>query len=112
VLWENAEYRRFYERLASFSRLILFDKRGMGLSDRVRVGTLEERMDDVRVVMDAVGSESAALLGVPGRRVCLSGSIRVKSSPASWWISPVASMCQQASDDRQLVGAVSGGRAP
>jgi class 3 adenylate cyclase len=64
VLWENSEYRRFYERLASFSRLIVFDKRGMGLSDRVRVGTLEERMDDVRAVMDAVGSESAALLGV------------------------------------------------
>ena len=64
VLWENADYRRFCERLASFARLILFDKRGMGLSDRVRVGTLEERMDDVRAIMDAVGSESAALMGV------------------------------------------------
>lgn len=65
VLWENLEYRRFCERLASFARLILFDKRGMGLSDRVRVGTLEERMDDVRAVLDAVGSKSAALMGVP-----------------------------------------------
>jgi class 3 adenylate cyclase len=64
VLWEDPEYRRFCERLASFSRLILFDKRGMGLSDRVRVGTLEERMDDVRAILDAVGSESAALMGV------------------------------------------------
>jgi pimeloyl-ACP methyl ester carboxylesterase len=64
VLWEDPEYRRFCERLASFSRLILFDKRGMGLSDRVRVGTLEDRMDDVRAIMDAVGSESAALFGV------------------------------------------------
>src|SRR3954466_14315957 len=64
VLWDYPEYRRFCERLASFSRLILFDKRGMGLSDRVRVGTLEERMDDVRAVMDAAGSESAVLLGV------------------------------------------------
>jgi class 3 adenylate cyclase len=64
VLWELPEYRRFCERLASFSRLILFDKRGMGLSDRVEVGTLEERMDDVRAVMDAAGSEHASLIGV------------------------------------------------
>jgi class 3 adenylate cyclase/pimeloyl-ACP methyl ester carboxylesterase len=63
VMWESAEYRRFCERLASFSRLILFDKRGMGLSDRVRVGTLEERMDDVRAVMDAAGSDSAVVMG-------------------------------------------------
>ena len=64
VLWELPEYRRFCERLASFSRLILFDKRGMGLSDRVEIGTLEERMDDVRAVMDAAGSERASLIGV------------------------------------------------
>ena len=51
------------ERLGSFARVLLFDKRGMGLSDRVQVGTLEERMDDVRAVMDAVGSERAALIG-------------------------------------------------
>jgi class 3 adenylate cyclase len=64
VMWEDPSYRRFCERLASFSRLISFDKRGMGLSDRVRIATLEERMDDVRAVMDAAGSERAALLGV------------------------------------------------
>jgi class 3 adenylate cyclase len=64
VLWEMRDYRRACERLASFSRLILFDKRGMGLSDRVRIGTLEERMDDVRAILDAVGSETAALMGV------------------------------------------------
>lgn len=63
VMWELPQYRRFCEQLASFSRLILFDKRGMGLSDRVEVGTLEDRMDDVRAVMDGVGSERAALLG-------------------------------------------------
>ena len=54
-------------RLASFSRLILFDKRGTGLSDRVPVGelpTLEERMDDVRAVMSAAGCERAALFGM------------------------------------------------
>jgi class 3 adenylate cyclase/pimeloyl-ACP methyl ester carboxylesterase len=64
VMWEHPGYRRFCEQLASFSRLILFDKRGMGLSERTRVGTLEERMDDVRAVMDAVDSERAALVGV------------------------------------------------
>ena len=56
---------RFLERLASFSRLIIFDKRGTGLSDPVSdVPTLEERIDDVRAVMDAAGSERAALLGL------------------------------------------------
>ena len=63
VMWEEPSARRFYERLGSFARLIVFDKRGMGLSDRVDWGTLEERMDDVRAVMDAVGSERAALIG-------------------------------------------------
>lgn len=53
------------ERLASFSRLILFDKRGTGLSDRVTdLPTLEQRMDDVRAVMDAAGSQRAAIFGV------------------------------------------------
>jgi pimeloyl-ACP methyl ester carboxylesterase len=62
--WELPGYRRFMQRLAGFTRLVLFDKRGMGLSDRTVMGTLEERMDDVRAVMDAVGSERAVLLGV------------------------------------------------
>ncbi len=62
--WEEPSYARFLHRLASFSRLILLDKRGTGLSDRVAgIATLEERMDDVRAVMDAVGSERAALFG-------------------------------------------------
>ncbi len=64
VLWEQPAYRRFCDQLAAFGRLILFDRRGMGMSDRTRVGTLEERMDDVRAVLDTVGSERAALLGV------------------------------------------------
>ena len=66
LMWEEPGLARFLERLASFSRLILFDKRGTGLSDPVSTDglpTLEERMDDVRAVMDAVGSERAALLG-------------------------------------------------
>jgi pimeloyl-ACP methyl ester carboxylesterase len=64
VFWEEPTLVRFLMRLASFSRLILFDKRGTGLSDRVSdLPTLETRMDDVRAVMDAVGSERAALCG-------------------------------------------------
>jgi pimeloyl-ACP methyl ester carboxylesterase len=63
--WEHPWSARFLGRLGSFSRLIRFDKRGTGLSDRVGgIPTLEQRMDDVRAVMDAVGSERAALLGV------------------------------------------------
>jgi pimeloyl-ACP methyl ester carboxylesterase len=64
VFWEEPSVVRFFTRLASFSRLILFDKRGTGLSDRVtELPTLEQRMDDVRAVMDAVGSERATLMG-------------------------------------------------
>ncbi len=63
VLWEEPTYRRFVQRLADFARVICFDKRGMGLSDRVEAGTLEDRMDDVRAVMDAAGSDRAALMG-------------------------------------------------
>ncbi len=65
--WRHPTFARFLRRLASFSRLILFDKRGTGLSDRVPVQelpTLEQRMDDVRAVMEAVGSDRAALCGV------------------------------------------------
>lgn len=62
--WEQPACAHLLERLGSFARVIMFDKRGTGLSDRdVGFPTLEERMDDVRAVMDAVGSERAALLG-------------------------------------------------
>jgi class 3 adenylate cyclase len=62
--WEQPIFVDFCRRLASFSRLILFDKRGTGLSDRPRdLPTLETRMDDLRAVMDEAGSERAALLG-------------------------------------------------
>jgi pimeloyl-ACP methyl ester carboxylesterase/DNA-binding winged helix-turn-helix (wHTH) protein len=63
--WAEPSFARFLHRLASFSRLILIDKRGTGLSDRVtELPTLEQRMDDVRAVMDRVGSQYAALIGV------------------------------------------------
>lgn len=63
--WEAPAFARFFERISSFSRLIIFDKRGTGLSDPVtEVPTLEQRVDDVRAVMDAAGSERAALFGI------------------------------------------------
>jgi pimeloyl-ACP methyl ester carboxylesterase len=65
IQWEMPPFRRFCEGLAGFSRLIVFDKRGTGLSDPVSdAPTLEERVDDVSAVMDAAGSEQAALFGV------------------------------------------------
>ncbi len=65
--WKHHLFASFLGRLASFSRLILFDKRGTGLSDRVplsQLPTLEQRMEDVHAVLDAVGSERAVLIGV------------------------------------------------
>ena len=66
VMWEEPSLARFLNRLASFSRLLCFDKRGTGVSDPVPLAappTLEQWMDDVRAVMDAVGSVRAALFG-------------------------------------------------
>jgi class 3 adenylate cyclase len=64
LTWDDPVRAQVWTRLAAFSRLILFDKRGTGLSDRTGgLPTLEERMDDVRAVMDAVGSRQAALFG-------------------------------------------------
>jgi class 3 adenylate cyclase len=65
LAWEHEPARRFAAELASFARVISFDRRGSGLSDPLPTApTLEERMDDVRAVMDAAGSERAALLGI------------------------------------------------
>jgi class 3 adenylate cyclase/esterase/lipase len=66
LAWELPDLAAGFERLASFSRLILFDKRGTGMSDPVppdALPTLEQRMDDLRAVMDAVGSERAVIFG-------------------------------------------------
>src|SRR5919198_5516087 len=61
-LWEEPSVARFFGRIASFARLIMFDRRGAGMSDPVfDAPTLEDQMDDVRAVMDAAGSERAAL---------------------------------------------------
>lgn len=73
LVWESPALTHFVERLASFARVILFDRRGVGLSDPLSApATLEERMDDVRAVMDAAGSERAALLGASeGGTMCM-----------------------------------------
>lgn len=65
LMWEEPAFARFRRRLTHFARTITFDKRGTGLSDRsASIATLEDRMDDVRAVMDAAGSERAAIFGV------------------------------------------------
>jgi pimeloyl-ACP methyl ester carboxylesterase/class 3 adenylate cyclase len=65
ALWNEPMRASFFRRLASFSRLILFDKRGTGMSDRSsQVFSLEQRMEDVHAVMDAAGSQRAALFGL------------------------------------------------
>jgi pimeloyl-ACP methyl ester carboxylesterase len=75
MAWEEPHAARFLERLGSFCRVVMFDKRGTGMSDRVAINelpTLEQRMDDVRAVMDAAGSPRAALLGVSeGGAMCM-----------------------------------------
>jgi pimeloyl-ACP methyl ester carboxylesterase len=65
LYWDSPASTRFLEKLGEFARVILFDKRGMGLSDPVdEAPTLEVRMDDARAVMDEIGSERAALFGM------------------------------------------------
>ena len=77
VHWEDSGYEHLLRRLGAFTRLILLDKRGTGLSDRVdthHLPTLETRMDDVRAVMDAAGSTRAVLLGASRAGRCPSCS--------------------------------------
>ena len=67
VMWELPEFAHFLDRLAAIGRLIMFDKRGTGLSDRVAgVATLEQRADDIAAVMDAAGSARAAIIAWGG----------------------------------------------
>ena len=89
VMWELPAFRSFCEQLGSFARLILFDKRGWGLSDRVLRRTLEERMDDVRAVMDAAGLRPCSLARrVRGRPIVLAirgCAPRTDRRPGSGW---------------------------
>jgi pimeloyl-ACP methyl ester carboxylesterase len=65
IYWEEPHFARWLRKLASFTRVITFDKRGTGLSDRLEIlPTMDERMDDARAVMDAAGSERAAIFGL------------------------------------------------
>ena len=98
--WREPSFARFLTRLASFSRLILFDKRGTGLSDRVSdLPTLEQRMDDVRAVMEAVGSRARGADGRVGGRAAVQ-PVRHHLSDAH----------ARAGDDRHLRPATVGGR--
>jgi pimeloyl-ACP methyl ester carboxylesterase len=64
VLWTSPEYKAFFDHLASFARVLIFDKAGVGMSDPVaKVRTLEERVTEIEALMDTVGFEQAALLG-------------------------------------------------
>lgn len=117
--WDNPPAARFLEGLASFARVINFDRRGSGLSDPVpEAPTLEERMDDVRAVMDAAGSERAALLGISeGVSMCLlfaatypertralvswGGMARSTEAPDYPWASPAQALVEAS---RELVG--------
>jgi class 3 adenylate cyclase len=119
LVWEHEPARHYLERLASFARVINFDRRGSGLSDPVsEAPTLEQRMDDVRAVMDAAGSDRAALLGIsegvcmsllfaaahPDRvtaLVCVGGMARSTEAHDYPWGSPVDSLVESGT---QLVG--------
>ncbi len=71
IFWEEPRVARFFLALAQFARIILIDKRGTGLSDRVAPPTLEIQMDDVVAVMDAAGAQTASLMGISeGARMC------------------------------------------
>ena len=64
VLWGSPEYKAFVDHLASFARVLVFDKAGVGMSDPItKVRTIEERVTEIESLMDAVGFEKAALIG-------------------------------------------------
>ena len=116
LIWEHEPAARLLEGLASFARVITFDRRGSGLSDPVsEAPTLEERMDDVRAVMDAAGSERAALVGIsegvpmsvlfaatyPQRvqaLVCCGGMARSTAAEDYPWAAPVEALVESGAE--------------
>src|SRR5579884_500848 len=71
LMWEDSGYARSFERFASFSRLIRFDRRGTGLSDPVHEAvTLDQQMDDLDAVLDAVGTQRVALVAAMEAGLC------------------------------------------
>ncbi len=104
--WFVPQIAEFFRQLASFSRLILFDKRGTGASDRPRTPpTLELQMDDVRAVLDAVGSEQAALLGAGhgGQMAALFAATYPERTVALVLYSTFARLPGTADEHRQMV---------
>jgi class 3 adenylate cyclase len=104
--WYVPQISEFFRQLASFSRLILFDKRGTGASDRPRTPpTLELQMDDVRAVLDAVGSEQAALLGAGhgGQMAALFAATYPERTVALVLYSTFARLPGTAEEHRQIV---------
>lgn len=115
--WEIPRRALFFERFSKFCRLIRFDKRGTGLSDRpVKMATLEERTDDIRAVMDAVGIERASLLGASegGSMACLFAatypqrvcSLLVWGAQARWIASPDHPWGQNQAEHNQMLAMV------
>ena len=120
--WQMPSFRRLYERLSRFARLIVFDKRGTGMSDPVGAGSpLEIRMDDVRAVMDAAGSQRAAIMGISegapmsvlfaatypdrtGALVLYGGAPRTLWAPDYPWGDPEATYLQEIIDSRARAG--------
>ena len=114
LLWEHEPARRFMEELAAYARVLYFDRRGSGLSDPVSAPpTLELRMDDVRAVMDAAGSQRAALIGLsegvpmsllfaatyPERTqalVCYGGTARATYADDYPWATPAQALAESA----------------
>jgi class 3 adenylate cyclase len=116
--WENPMVVRFLRRLASVARVLVFDKRGTGMSDRVAGSeTLEERMDDIRAVMDAVGSERAVISGLgDAGPLCMlfaatypertSGLVLIHTSPRSVRSPALPWLPTRAERERQFEGMV------
>ena len=84
--WQNPRWSHMLQRLGSFARVIMFDKPGTGMSDRLgAIPTLEQRIDDVRAVMEAVGSERAAFFGVSeGGPMSILSRRPTRSGPRRW----------------------------
>lgn len=115
--WEIPNRALFFERFSSFCRLIRFDKRGTGLSDRpVRMATLEERADDIRAVMDAVGIERVHLFGASegGSMACLFAatypqrvlSLMVWGAQARWVATPDHPWGQTPEENEQMLAMI------
>ncbi|MEY2536561.1 MAG: hypothetical protein QOG67_301 [Verrucomicrobiota bacterium] len=115
--WEFTQRALFFERFSKFCRLIRFDKRGTGLSDRpVKMATLEERTDDIRAVMDDVGIERANIFGVSegGSMACLFAatypqrvsSLLVWGAQARWIASPDHPWGQTREEHDQMISMI------